>query len=133
MVAVNHEAPSAAVSRSVALNHPTRRTAKKNTVQILSQNARGLKSVDRIEELTTSMNERGVFATCIQETWRTGSEVLDINSCKLILNGLSKKQQTCRRGSQGVGIVLSSKAVEAWKAAGCEMHELAHASLCGML
>jgi len=42
------------------------------------------------------------------------AEILDTNSCKLILSGLRKKQQISNRGSQG--IVLSSKGVEAWRA-----------------
>jgi len=37
----------------------------------MSQNVCGLKSKERIEELTTLMNERDIFATCLQETWRT--------------------------------------------------------------
>ena len=65
------------------------------------------------------MNDRDIFATCVQETWRTGIEVLDINSHKLILSGLPR--QTSARGSEGVGIILSRRAIDAWKAAGCEV------------
>lgn len=62
MVAVNHKAPNAAVSRASVKNHPTLRSAKKNknTVQILSQNTRGIKSEDRIEDIATSTNKTGV-------------------------------------------------------------------------
>jgi len=39
-------------------------------------------------------------------------------------NKQQQLQQTSNRGSQGVGIVLSSKGVEAWRAAGCELHNI---------
>ena len=68
------------------------------------------------------MNRRGIFAACVQETWRSGNDIIDINQCKLILAGLKKEEQS-NRGSQGVGIALSSQAVNAWRAAGCEVHD----------
>jgi len=120
MVMVDLETPSGDVSRASTLNRPPRKAYKKSTVRIVSQNARGLKSDERIEEITRCMYDRDIFATFVQATWRTGNEVLDINSHKLILSGLP--QQTCTRGSQGVGIILGRKAVDAWREAGCEVY-----------
>ena len=90
-------------------------------MQIISQNIRGLKNDDRIKELTLMLHRRNIFMACVQETWRTGSETLDGNyGYRLVLSG--KKRQTSNRGSLGVGIVLSPKSIDAWKAAGCELH-----------
>ena len=119
---MDHEAPNANVSRTFAL-HQSTRTSKKNTVRIISQNARGLKTDERIEELTTSMNKRDIFATCLQETWRAGDEMFDVNNFKFILSGLNRDEQSSR-GSQGVGIVLSPKAIKAWKDGGCELYKI---------
>ena len=84
MMTIDQETPNADVSRTAVLTSSTRIPLKKNFVRIVSQNALGIKSEERIEELTAIMKEREIFATCLQETWRTGSEVLDINSHKLI-------------------------------------------------
>ena len=117
MVRASRNAPSAAVSQASMLSTPPRVPAKKKTISLISQNARGVKAEEWMEELTSSMNRRGIFAACVQETWRSGNDVIDLNRCKLILAGLKKEEQS-RRGSQGVGIVLSSLAVDAWRAAG---------------
>ncbi|XP_066932661.1 craniofacial development protein 2-like [Clytia hemisphaerica] len=117
---VDLEAPDVDVSRTATLTH-TRKALKRNIVQILSQNALGLKSDDRINEITLMLHKRNIFICCIQETWRTGPENLDGNyGYKLLLSG--KEIQTNNRGSLGVGIILSPNAHNAWKAAGCEIH-----------
>ena len=64
---------------------------KQHKVSIVSQNARGLKSDERLEELFLSMEKRKVFASCIQETWRTGMEILEHGQCKLITGGLGSR------------------------------------------
>ena len=110
------------VSQASLLPPPPRTSARKSTIRLVSQNARGLKSEEKMEELTLSMKARGIFASCIQETWRSGKDTVDINQCKLVFAGLDVKEQRSNRGSQGVGIVLSSQAVDAWRAAGCELH-----------
>ena len=46
------------------------RKAKFNFINILTQNARGIKSVKRIDELSDQMLKQNTFALCIQETWR---------------------------------------------------------------
>ena len=81
------------------------------------------RSQSRREELTVSMKRRGIFAACVQGTWRSGKDTVEVNQCKLVLTGLDAKEQRSNRGSQGVGIALSPQAVDAWRAAGCELHD----------
>lgn len=116
------QAPNLAVSRATRLSLPRRR-AKKNRhfiECIVSQNARGLKTDDRVQELFAALKMRNLFAVCLQETWRTGCDLLEVGECRLILAGLNSMKS--RRGEQGVGIALSQKAVLAWKAAGSPVH-----------
>ena len=110
------------VSQACLALNKTKQNAKIRTVteSIVSQNIRGLKSDDRIEELVHSVCSRKVFAACLQETWRTGVETLEHSSVRLLFAGL--EVPVCPRGSQGVGIVLSAAAVESWKAAGAVVH-----------
>ena len=93
------------------------------TVKFVTQNLRGLKTETRLEELFDYVRRYGVFAACIQETWRPDSEQLENGSCLLLCTGLKAEQLKGKRGSQGVGIVLSSAAVDCWKQGGCEVHE----------
>ena len=51
----------------------------------------------------------------------TNGEILNHDNICVIGAGLNR-EQSCNLGSQGVGIVLSMAAVEAWKAAGSEVH-----------
>ena len=91
-------------------------------VTFVSQNVRGLKSGERLDELFRSVQKAKIFAACIQETWRSGNEILKYESSQIVLSGLEESVVRGKRGSQGVGIVLSLDAVEAWKAAGFEIH-----------
>ena len=95
---------------------------KRRSVIILSQNVRGIKSDDRLEELFMSISKRNCIAMCIQETWRPGKEVLENGQYSLVLSGMEAAQLQGKRGSQGVGIALSPEGVLAWKAAGSEEH-----------
>ena len=88
---------------------------------IISQNVRGLKRESKLEELFDTMDSRGSYANCVQEHWRNDVEVLERNGMTAIMVGLSEVDQT-KRGSQGVGIVLSARATKAWKACGSEKH-----------
>ena len=97
-----------------------KRTIK--TVSIVSQNVRGIKSEFRVQELFSHILRFGILAACLQETWRSDTESLQNSNCLLFLSGLKEDQQS-RRGSQGVGIVLSPQGVDAWKAGGCELHD----------
>ena len=92
------------------------------TQSVVSQNVRGLKSNDRIDELFYAMLRRKVFAACLQETWRCGVETLKYDNCTLILAGLDPIAVHGNRGYQGVGIALSPEATLAWKDAGSIAH-----------
>ena len=80
------------------------------TIKVISQNLRGLKSEVRLEELFTYILRFGVFAACLQETWRFENEDLQNSGCVLLTAGL-KRNEVVKRGSQGVGIVLSRSAL----------------------
>ena len=96
-------------------------TKKKNQYEtIASQNLLGLKSEARVEELFFTLKKRELFAICLQETWRSGLETLENDNCLLLLAGLDEKEMRSNRGEQGVGIALSSAAVEGWKGAGVD-------------
>ena len=123
MAETRHNTPGLAASRALRSTSVSREKRKRNNTQtIISQNVRGLKSDHRISELCLSMTRRNILAACIQETWRAGNEVLQNGFCRLILSGLDQEQQKGKRGSQGVGIVLSVRGVDAWKAAGSEVY-----------
>jgi len=95
---------------------------RKNNVTFLSQNVRGIKSNDRIEELVQIFATSNAFAACLQETWRFNKEQLELGEFRLVTSGLNRENQNGKRGSQGVGILLSPDGVVAWNAAGMEMH-----------
>ena len=67
------------------------------------------------------MKERNIFATCLQETWRTGLTKLELNGFHLLSTGLGPNVVHSRRGEQGVGIMLNPRAFDAWKAANYEI------------
>ena len=87
---------------------------------IYSQNFHGLKSDAKLAEHLHACSQHKAFAVCGQETWRTGVELFEQEGYTFIGVGLAA--QGSRRGSQGVSIVLSHKAAEAWKRAGREQH-----------
>ena len=95
---------------------------KLNTANFVTQNVRGLKSCERFEELVHAIQSGNTFAACIQETWRTGAEILELNQCRILLSGLAPDANVSKRGSQGVGIFLSEAAVKAWRSAGSVVH-----------
>ena len=101
----------------------TTNKAKKKckTVTFISQNVRGIKSNDRIEELCAFFNKHKIFAACIQETLGTGNELLQNGNILITGAGLNR-EQIFKRGSQGVGFVLSPAATDAWRTAGSETY-----------
>ena len=103
------QAPREIVSRAIPLNNKAK---KINIETIVSQNVRGLKSDARLDELFCVIKSRNILAACLQETWRSGSEIIEYEQCRLITIGLDAAEQ----GSQGVGIALNAHGVEAWKA-----------------
>ena len=103
-------------------NRMLRKRKKIRTIQILSQNVRGIKTVTRTDLLFNVMKGRNAIAACLQETWRSDFELLEHDSFKLISSGLDKNAQLGKRGSQGVAILLNPDGVNAWKEAGYEKH-----------
>ena len=114
-----YTAPVLTVSRAVRSQNKVKNKIKTKT--FVSQNVRGMKSSERIEELCSSINQQNIFAACIQETWRSDIDLLQHGKC-CILGACLKLEDSSKRGSQGVGIVLSTAACYAWKAAGSEIH-----------
>ena len=96
----------------------TKKQMKK--VLFISQNMRGIKSINRLEELFYVMSTRNVLAICLQETWPYGNEILENSHYGLIISGLSRIVMNGNRGSQPVAIALSQEGVIAWKAAGSD-------------
>ena len=115
------EAPHSVVSRATDMNN-LQAKRKAITETIVSQNARGLKSEAGLDELFFVIKKRNILAACIQETWRSGFEDIEYSGRRLIAVGLDAANQS-RRGSQGVGIALSKRDTDAWKAAGSVIHK----------
>jgi len=86
----------------------------------VTQNCRGLKEDENFEDLFSSMRDEGVFAACLQETWREGLEQLDRPGLGAIM--LAGKRSQSGRGSMVVGIALGLKGVRAWKDVGSVVH-----------
>ena len=60
-------------------------------ISFVSQNVRGIKSVNRLEELSHVLSQRkNVVAVCSQETWRFDKEILEYESYRMITSGLKK-------------------------------------------
>ena len=127
------EAPGPGASRATGPTNANNIRVKRNNViiSIVSQNVRGLKSDERLEELFTSINTRNIFAACLQETWRSGNETIEYGPCRLVHGGLDPEDQ-CRRGSQGVAIVLSARGADAWRAFGYVIHQDLGARIIGI-
>ena len=90
---------------------------RKTYVNIISQNVRGF-SHEKEEELIGRLKERSVWAACLQETWRVSTRSWENSGFIFVHNGL--EQKPCRRGAQGVAIVLSPEARHAWEEAGSQ-------------
>ena len=113
-----HQAHHLSVSRADECNTTKAMKKKFKYETIVSQNLLGLKSDARVEELFYILKKRNLFAICLQETWREGIETLENENCLLLLSGLKKDEMKSKRGERGVGLALSSTAVEGWKRAG---------------
>lgn len=92
----------------------------------MNQNLRGLKTHDdtRFEELFRAMKARRANVATVQETWRSGSEETEHKatdgSLGLFLGHAPPNQ--VGRGTKGVGILLETNAVSAWRTAGNFRH-----------
>ena len=101
------------MSTSTPLSSPTR-------LNFLSANVQSFKSDSKLEESILSMKSGKIYAAAIQETWRSGSENLNLRGFTFLCHGLPS--QSCNRGSAGVAIILSMEAKTAWEKANCEIH-----------
>ena len=70
-----------------------KRKLRLSRLRFVSQNCRGLKKVDgKLEELFSQLEEKDIFAACLQETWREGKEFLEGDGKgKLLLAGKRKQ------------------------------------------
>ena len=118
-----YHAPNPGVSRASGPTLDVPKSKKRqHSAIIISQNVRGLKSEEKMDVLFSVMENRSVFAACLQETWRSGAEILQHDRYRLIAAGLNPQEVICRRGSQGIAIALSPLAVSYWEAGGSEKH-----------
>ncbi len=85
------------------------------TAEMFSQNARGLRKEDKLEELRGGAKQRNAFAVAIQESWRVGKDTIESDGWSFVTH--RKKEETCARGYGGVALLLSPKAKKAWDAA----------------
>ena len=115
------DAPRLVASQANSCPNGTQNNANEKLIciKLLSQNVQGMKSSEHIEMLVHAFSRRGLFAACLQETWREGSEQLVLDGVHIISIGPEKQTG---RGSQGVAIVLGQEGFKCWKAAGFEMH-----------
>ena len=78
---------------------------------------------------------KGVYAACLQETWKLGDTVEENTGCVLLNHGPEVK--LCKRGSLGVAILLSPSAQKAWEKAGslikCANYLFQHLKAFGLL
>ena len=80
-------------------------------VLFISQNMRGMKSVNRLDQLFYVITTRNVLAIRLQETRRYGNEILENGNYILITSGLSRNVLNGNRSSQGVTIAFSQVGV----------------------
>jgi hypothetical protein len=85
------------------------------TINIFSQNVRGLQRDEYVEEATRWMARSKAFVACWQETWKLGDTIEETNSITVLNHG--PKEKLCKRGSLGVAIALGPEARQAWELA----------------
>ena len=99
-----------------------KKAKKFKQLNFITQNARGIKTTERVYELSTQIKRQDTFALCLQETWKSGKSVEIVNDCTFLLNGLDASDNKSKRGQGGVGIVLNKSATQAWKEAGSPIY-----------
>ena len=93
-------------------------------IKVYSQNSRGLRATN-LEEVLANMKIQGIFAWCLQETWRCGNSIEKHEGGYVCIHH-GPKEKLSRRGSLGVSIVLNPTAYLGFKAAGskCDYYGL---------
>ena len=90
------------------------------TIRFISHNVRGLQKDEYVEEMLAWIRTlKGVYAACLQETWKLGDTVEENTGFVLLNHGPEVK--LCKRGSLGVAILLSPSAQKAWEKAGSQV------------
>ena len=89
-----------------------------SSFSFISQNARGLKSNVKIKELCIQIKSQNILAACIQETWLNGQFIVEHDGYTFIHHGIEPNADQSKRGKEGVAIVLSRDALNAWNATG---------------
>ena len=60
-------------------------------ISFISKDVRGIKSVNRLEELFSVLSQwKNFVGVCLQETWRFDKEILECESYRVITAGLKK-------------------------------------------
>ena len=113
-------APETSEGTPTINNAKNKKKKKMNIKMIISQNVCGLKRHEKKNEFFHHLRRRQPFAALLQETWLTGDETLEPEGYTLIFSGLPSEKQS-RRGSHGVAIALSSKAMAVWGHSGMEI------------
>ena len=101
------------------------RRSREPRLRFLTHNVRGLKSDSvRFDGYVEWARKKDVFVASLQETWMDGEAVMegmaDYPGWTFLHHGL--KNKVCKRGSQGVGILLSPVATAAWTEAGTQVN-----------
>lgn len=95
------------------------KTPRRPVIEFSSQNVAGCSTKQtehKRNELADIVVRDRIHVYCVQETWGTGNECLDISGCRFFLRAPSKAERTNTRG--GVGIILRPAAIGAWERAG---------------
>ena len=100
--------------------HDRRRCYRFDSHAIYQQNFHGAKSDAALGELIANAKRREAFAIGGQESWRAGNEAWEQAGYTFI--GAAPAKQLSRRGSKGVGVLLSRRAHAAWDRGGHEKH-----------
>ena len=90
----------------------------RSAMRLTGQNVRGLTSL-KPEKIIQFMKDRGILVTSLMGTWRVtsnGVEIEELDGFLILHHGEATK--SCKRGRNGVAIVLSPEARAAWEAGG---------------
>lgn len=93
----------------------------RSATRLTGQNVRGLTPL-KLEKAIQFMMDHRILITCLMETWHStphGCEVQEVGQHLVVHHG--EKEKTCRRGRNGVAIILSPEARAAWEARGSKI------------
>ena len=90
----------------------------RSATRLAGQNVRGLTQL-KLSKVVQFMGDRKISISCLQETWQVtpdGTEILEMDGFLIIHHG--EKTKSCKRGRNGVTIILDSKARAAFESGG---------------